>query len=286
MLRIIAMIVFFLFSSSMWMNAQSEQEELTIPLPEPSHSIGIAMGFSQFSLSGNFNLNTYSSKYLYDDKNDIFEVEGNSNYKISLLYNYYLDSKKLFAISGNLSYSTRQAKLTASPKYLVRDPLTLDTAYLMTTSVINTKFNALSFDISAYARFNVVDNFYLFIGGGPNFNLVLDSKNSDYTSTILGLENQDKISYRETDITYKNGLKSISFDNTEENDLGKSIEGNSLILGLHLSIGAEWFLKKDLAIRLEATAQGDFSNYFKNQSLGMTSLINLSIGVLYSGIFY
>jgi hypothetical protein len=283
-LKNVIIILFVLFFTSSVMGQNVAEEEFK-PLPESYHSIGIALGYSQFSLSGNFNMNTYSSKFLYDDKNDIYEVEGNSNYKISLFYNYYLNTNKLFALCGNFSYLTRHAKLSSSPKYLVRDPISLNTAYLLTESIINTYFNAFSIDLSVYARLSVADDSYLFFGFGPSINLILDNHKSDYSSTIIGLEHADSTSYIKTDITYKNGSQRITFDNNQVPDLGKAVEGNDIQLGLHFAIGMEWFIKNDFAIRFESTAQGDFSNYFKNQASGVVSSFNISLGVMYSGLF-
>jgi len=278
------LVVLIVISSSRLLS-QTDSVEQNTPLPILNHSIGVSIGYSQFSLSGSFNLNTYSSKFLYDDMNDIFEIEGHSNYKLSLLYYYYLNKNKSFSFGSGVGYSTRHAKLSAQPKYLVRNTNTLDTALLVTSSIINTQFNAISLDLSIYTRINVDEKLYFFIGLGPSFNLIIDRKKSDYTSTILGLENPNKTTFDSTNITFKNGSKSIYFDNTQENDLGNSIEGNKFVTGLHLSVGAEYYLKNDLAIRIESSAQGDFTNYFKNQSLGVVSSFVLSIGVLYSGLF-
>lgn len=264
------------------LKAQISEDEPIKPLPESRHSIGLSVGYSQLSMSGNFNLNTYSSRYLYDDKNDIFEATGNSNYKISAFYNYYLNDSKIFAVCGNVSYSTRHAKLTAMPKYLIRDLATLDTATMLTQAVINTKFNALSIDVSMYGRLNVSENVYLFLGVGPNINFILDTKKSDYTATIIGLVNPT----RPTDITFKNsGTQTVTFDNTQVPDLGNAVEGNSTPIGMHFSIGVEWFVKKDLAIKIESAAQGDFSSYFKSQSSGIIPSYYFSLGVIYSGLF-
>lgn len=256
----------------------------TLSMPESQYSIGLSVGYSQFFLSGNLNLNTYSSKYLYDDKNDIFEFDRESNYKLGLLFNYYLDANRQFALSITASYLTRHGTLTAYPKYLVRDLATMDTAFLFTKSVINTKFNALGLDLSCYYRINVGEDLHILVGLGPNFSMITDTRKSDYTSTILGLENPDK-TYRGTDITYKNGSKTSTFDNEQEKDLGNVVESNSFNIGIHANIGIDWALKKDLALRIEYSFQIEPTDYFKNQTLGSVLSNYFTIGILYSGLF-
>ncbi len=257
----------------------------TLLMPESPYSIGISVGYSQFFLSGNLNLNTYSSKYLYDDKNDIFEFDRESNYKFGLLFNSYLDANRQFALSSTVSFLTRHGTLTAYPKYLVRDLATMDTAFLVTKSVINTKFNAFGLDLSCYYRIKVGEDLHVLFGLGPNISIITDTRKSDYTSTILGFENPDQITYRESGITYKNGTKSITFNNEQEKDLGNVVESNSFNIGIHANIGIDWSLKKDLALRIEYSFQIEPTDYFKNQTLGSVLSNYFTIGILYSGLF-
>lgn len=249
----------------------------------PSHNnyFGVLLSYSQLYFSDHFYFST-TSEYLFDDKNDRYEAQGLNNWAAGASYMYFIGEKKLFSLGLNVYYATRMAEMAATSKYLVRDPVSLDTVDLLIYSNITTNFNSVFAEGMANVRLELSKSIYAFSGVGIMVGYALGKNDATYEADILGMIKPGETDLVPTSLTFNNGSKHIEIQSSESDVFRSSVEGESIQFGIKVAFGMEFIISDRFMIRAETSGIGELMRYFKEQDSGVMSSAFFTASVMYA----
>lgn len=279
MKRILPAILIFLAFAAKAFPQSADYFENYNYLPGKSIFIGAFASYSNLYFTDNFKFSSPEG-FLFDEKNDTYEAEGLGNYRAGIDFTKYLGERHIFAYKISLFYMTRHAELTANSRYLVRDPQTLDTVKLATTSTINTYYASIMGEAALMARLELTRGVYAYTALGFFLGNNIRKNDADFISEINGVIRDGSDIVEPTGITFSNGGQYFEISSDTDEYFSEVIEGQALQAGIRVGFGVEWFLTESIGLRFEASGAGELMRYFKNQSSGMISHAHFTGGIM------